>query len=89
MGVVCTEEVEIHPSGDIAPCIEGRIWDDRDVEGHRLMTQAVHAHGALAGIELTHAGLDAANQFSHPRRSVRAARECSAGPGSSRPRPAR
>ena len=64
-GVVCTEEVEIHPSGDIAPCIEGRIWDDRDVEGHRLMTQAVHAHGALAGIELTHAGLDAANQFSH------------------------
>ncbi len=64
-GVVCTEEVEIHPSGDIAPCIEGRIWDDRDVAGHRLMTQAVHAHGALAGIELTHAGLDAANQFSH------------------------
>ena len=64
-GVVCTEEVEIHPSGDIAPCIEGRIWDDRDVEGHRLMTQAVHAHGALAGIELTHAGLAAANQFSH------------------------
>ena len=23
LGVVCTEEVEIHPSGDIAPCIEG------------------------------------------------------------------
>jgi dimethylamine/trimethylamine dehydrogenase len=64
-GVVCTEEVEIHPSGDIAPCIEGRIWDDHDVAGHRLMTSAVHSHGALAGIELTHAGLDAANQFSH------------------------
>ena len=62
--MVCTEEVEIHPTGDIAPCIEGRIWDDRDVAGHRLMTEAVHAHGALAGIELTHAGLDAANQFS-------------------------
>jgi dimethylamine/trimethylamine dehydrogenase len=64
-GVVCTEEVEIHPSGDIAPCIEGRIWDDHDVAGHRLMTEAVHAHGSLAGIELTHAGLDAPNHYSH------------------------
>ena len=64
-GVVCTEEVEIHPTSDIAPCIEGRIWDDHDVAGHRLMTEAVHAHGALAGIELTHAGIDAANHYSH------------------------
>ena len=64
-GVVCTEEVEIHPTSDIAPCIEGRIWDDHDVAGQRLMTEAVHAHGALAGIELTHAGVDAANHYSH------------------------
>ena len=64
-GVVCTEEVEIHATSDIAPCIEGRIWDDHDVAGHRLMTEAVHAHGALAGIELTHAGIDAANHYSH------------------------
>ena len=64
-GVVCTEEVEIHPSSDIAPCIEGRIWDEHDVAGHRLMTAAVHAYGALAGIELTHAGLDAANESTH------------------------
>ena len=64
-GVVCTEEVEIHPSTDIAPCIEGRLWDDTDAEGLRLMTEAVHAHGALAGIELTHAGLDAPNHYSH------------------------
>jgi len=64
-GVVCTEEVEIHPTSDIAPCIEGRIWDDHDVAGHQLMTEAVHAHGALAGIELTHAGIDAANHYSH------------------------
>ncbi len=64
-GVVCTEEVEIHPTSDIAPCIEGRLWDDHDVAGQRLMTEAVHAHGALAGIELTHAGIDAANHYSH------------------------
>jgi dimethylamine/trimethylamine dehydrogenase len=63
-GVVCTEEVEIHPSSDLAPCVEGRIWDDSDIAAHRLMTDAVHAHGALAGIELNHAGVDAANLYS-------------------------
>ncbi|MEZ5116385.1 MAG: FAD-dependent oxidoreductase [Candidatus Nanopelagicales bacterium] len=63
-GVVCTEEVEIHPSGDLSPYVEGRLWDDSDVPALRLMTDAVHEHGALAGIELTHAGLDAPNYYS-------------------------
>jgi dimethylamine/trimethylamine dehydrogenase len=27
--VVSTEEVEIHPTSDVAPFIEGRLWDDR------------------------------------------------------------
>ena len=76
MGVVCTEEVEIHRAGDIAPCIEGTDLGRPDVEGHRLMTQAVHAHGALAGIELTHAGPRRGKSVLPPRRSVRAAREC-------------
>ena len=30
-GVVCTEQVEIHPTGDIAPFIELRNWSDQDV----------------------------------------------------------
>ncbi|MEO1173122.1 MAG: NAD(P)-binding protein, partial [Myxococcota bacterium] len=59
--VVSTEEVEIHPSGDITPYIEGRIWDDRDIPYLRLMTEAVHAHGALAAIELVHNGPSCAN----------------------------
>ncbi len=63
-GVVCTEEVEIHPTSDLSPYVEGRLWDDADVPGLRLMTDAVHAHGSLAGIELTHAGLDSANDYS-------------------------
>jgi len=63
-GVVCTEEVEIHPTSDLSPYVEGRLWDDADVPGLRLMTDAVHEHGALAGIELTHAGLDSANDYS-------------------------
>jgi dimethylamine/trimethylamine dehydrogenase len=63
-GVVCTEEVEIHHSSDLAPYIEGRLWDDRDIPALALMAEAVHRHGALAGIELTHNGHDAPNYYS-------------------------
>lgn len=63
-GVVCTEEVEIHPSSDLMPDIEGRLWDDSDIPALELMVAAVHQHGALAGIELTHGGLNAANLYS-------------------------
>jgi dimethylamine/trimethylamine dehydrogenase len=63
-GIVCTEEVEIHHSSDLAPNIEGRIWDDDDIPALTLMTDAVHRHGALAGIELTYAGHHAHNLIS-------------------------
>ncbi|HVO02168.1 MAG TPA: FAD-dependent oxidoreductase [Candidatus Cybelea sp.] len=59
--VVSTEEVEIHHSGDVSPYIEGRLWDDRDIPGHALMCEAVHKHGALAAIELTHNGTSVSN----------------------------
>ncbi len=52
--VICTEETDIHPSSDITPIIEGRLWDDRDIPAFARMTDAVHAHGALAGIEPVH-----------------------------------
>ena len=32
-GVVCTEEVEISPMSEIAPHLEGRLWDARRDEG--------------------------------------------------------
>ncbi|MGO9514982.1 MAG: FAD-dependent oxidoreductase [Steroidobacteraceae bacterium] len=62
--VVSTEEVEIHPSSDLSPYVEGRLWDDSDIPSLELMTQAVHQHGALAAIELVHAGMNAANLYS-------------------------
>jgi dimethylamine/trimethylamine dehydrogenase len=62
--VVSTEEVEIHASSDISPYIEGRLWDDRDVPALALVTDAIHKHGALAAIELVHAGMNAANLYS-------------------------
>src|SRR3954451_840468 len=59
--VVRTEEVEIHPSSDVTPFIEARLWVDGDLAAHELLTEQVHAHGALAGVELVHGGLSAAN----------------------------
>ena len=63
-GVVCTEETEIHYTTDLAPYFEGRIWSDDDIPTWQLMTEAVHKHGALAGIELTYNSFDAANLYS-------------------------
>lgn len=63
-GVVSTQEAEIHPSSDLSPYPEQRIWDDRDVPALRLMTDAVHAHGSLAAIELVHNGRHAPNHLS-------------------------
>ncbi|MGE5643604.1 MAG: FAD-dependent oxidoreductase [Byssovorax cruenta] len=63
-GVVCTEEVEIHHSSDLAPYFEGRLWDDADIPALALMADAVHKHGSLAGIELVYNGYDASNLYS-------------------------
>ena len=62
--VVCTEQVEIHPTSDIAPFIELRIWDDQDVPALARIAEAIHEGGALAGIELAHNGLNAPNLYS-------------------------
>lgn len=61
--VVCTEEVEFHPTADITPFIELRLWDDRDLPALARIADAVHAHGALAGIELCYNGLNAPNHY--------------------------
>jgi len=63
-GVVCTEEVEIHHSSDLAPYFEGRLWSDEDIPAQALMAESVHKHGSLAGIELAYSGLNAPNLYS-------------------------
>ena len=55
-GVVCTGYVSIDPGSDDAPLPYATLWDDDDIRSHALMTDAVHRHGALAGIELWHGG---------------------------------
>ena len=51
-GVVCTEYCSVHPTSDDGAYPFARLWDAGDVRDHALMTEAVHAHGALAGVEL-------------------------------------
>ena len=63
-GVVCTEEVELHHTSDLSGAAEGRLWNNGDIGALKLMTQAVHEHGALAGIELVHNGFHAPNRLS-------------------------
>ncbi|PWJ27115.1 dimethylamine/trimethylamine dehydrogenase [Branchiibius hedensis] len=63
-GVVCTEQVEIHATSDIAPFIELRIWDDQDLPVLARIADAIHEGGALAGIELAHNGMNAPNLYS-------------------------
>jgi dimethylamine/trimethylamine dehydrogenase len=84
--VVSTEEVEIHASSDVSPYIEGRLWDDSDVPALALLTDAVHRHGALAAIELVHAGMNASNLYS---REISLAPSAIASPASFNPAQAR
>ncbi|MDH3466727.1 MAG: FAD-dependent oxidoreductase [Gammaproteobacteria bacterium] len=62
--VVCTEYCSIHPSSDDSPYAFCTLWDERDVHHHKLMTDAVHEHGALAGVELWHGGMHVNNRLS-------------------------
>ena len=63
-GVVCTEYCSIHPASDDTPFASHTLWDDDDIRAHRLMTDKVHEHGALAGVELWMGGSRPANFMS-------------------------
>ena len=62
--VVSTEQIDIHPSSDITPGTEGRMWSDQDIPYLARMCDAVHEHGALASIEPVHNGKWAGNLYS-------------------------
>ena len=62
-GVVNTEYCSIHPSSDDLHCPYASLWDQSDVRAHRIMTENVHQHGTLAGVELWYSGSPAANLY--------------------------
>jgi dimethylamine/trimethylamine dehydrogenase len=63
-GVVCTEYCSIDPSADDLPSPYATIWDQGDVRNMAKMTEGVHRHGALAGVELWHGGFRSSNLLS-------------------------
>jgi len=60
-GVINTEYCSVHPSSDDLPYPSATLWDDRDIRAHRLTTDKIHEHGALAGVELCLGGARMAN----------------------------
>ena len=62
--VVSTQEAEIHPTSDLTPANEARLWDEGDLPALSAVTERLHAHGSLAAIQLVHNGLHVANRFS-------------------------
>ena len=59
--VVCTEQTEIHPTTDMSPYVELRAWDERDLPVLERTADAIHRHGALAAVELSHGGANVPN----------------------------
>ncbi|MEV5939555.1 FAD-dependent oxidoreductase [Streptomyces sp. NPDC051994] len=58
-GVVCTEQCDIHYSGQHQR--ELRLWDDQDIPTLSRASDQIHEYGALAGVELAHNGSHVAN----------------------------
>ncbi len=60
-GGVCVEYAAVAADSDEIPAISADLWDDADGRALALTAAAVHAHGALAGLELFHGGAASAN----------------------------
>ncbi|MEZ5924980.1 MAG: FAD-dependent oxidoreductase [Hyphomicrobiaceae bacterium] len=52
--VVNSENCSVHPSSDLSPEVLQTLWDDGDIPGLALMSEEVHRHGGLAGIQLAY-----------------------------------
>lgn len=58
----------VSPDADENPEVASDCWDAESMQALGLVAEAIHAHGALAGIELTHGGSFAANGESRHHR---------------------
>src|SRR5215475_4104596 len=61
--VVNTEHCSVHPTSDLMPDVLHTLWDEEDIPALALMCDAVHAHGALAGVQLAYAAYYNANKL--------------------------
>ncbi|HCB02685.1 MAG TPA: dimethylamine dehydrogenase [Nocardioides bacterium] len=55
-GAVFVEATAVSVDADVDPLTIVRLWDEGDVRNLQITTDAVHAHGSLAGVELFYGG---------------------------------
>jgi dimethylamine/trimethylamine dehydrogenase len=55
-GGVCVDYSSVSLEAEESPAVSALFWDDDDARALGPTAEAVHAHGALAGIELFHGG---------------------------------
>jgi len=60
-GGVCTDYAPVSPDADETWAVASDVWDDDDAKRLGLVADAIHVHGALAGIELYHGGSESLN----------------------------
>lgn len=60
-GLIITEATAVSPEGRITPSDLG-IYKDEHIEKLKQITDFIHAHGAIAGTQLAHAGRKASHQ---------------------------
>jgi len=61
-GLVLTESAAVRPEGRSSPANLG-IWKDEHIPVLRRVTQFIHEHGAVSGIQLGHGGRKASAQI--------------------------
>ncbi len=67
-GGVCVEYAPVSRDSDETPAIAADFFDEDDAAALRLTVDAIHAHGALAGLELFHGGVESVNGSSRQPR---------------------
>lgn len=63
-GLIITEATAVSPEGRITPGDAG-LWNDEQIQGLSRIVSFIHSHGAIAGIQLAHAGRKASCAVPH------------------------
>jgi len=61
IGLIIVEATAVTPEGRITPCDLG-LWKDEQIAELKKITEFIHSHGAVAGVQIAHAGRKASHQ---------------------------
>lgn len=61
-GLIIVEATAVAPEGRISPSDLG-LWNDEQAAGLQILTELIHEHGAVSGIQIGHAGRKASHDL--------------------------